>query len=70
MGILPTYLEDLLESIQRKALRIIFGKLEHASAMPMAGLGPFTPNLRELLPAGSSSKKHGTPVWRTWIVFY
>ena len=35
---LPTYLEDLFESIQRKALRIIFGKLEYASAMPMAGL--------------------------------
>ena len=38
----PTYLEDLLESIQRKALRIIFGKLEYASAMPMAGFDLLT----------------------------
>ena len=39
---LSTYLEDLLESIQRKALRIIFGNLEYASAMPMAGLDSLT----------------------------
>ena len=37
---LPTYLEDLLKSIQRKALRIIFGKF--ASAMPMAGIDSLT----------------------------
>ena len=33
---LKSYLEDLLESIQRKALRIIFGKTEYADAMAMA----------------------------------
>ena len=35
---LPLYLEDLLESIQRKALRIIFAKTEYADAMAMASL--------------------------------
>ena len=35
---LPSYLEDLLESIQRKALRIIFGKTEYADVMAMASL--------------------------------
>ena len=35
---LPSYLEDLLESIQRKALRIIFGKTVYADAMAMASL--------------------------------
>ena len=32
-------LDDLLECIQRKALRIIFGKTEYANAMAMASLG-------------------------------
>ena len=31
-------LEDLLESIQRKALRVIFGKRKYADAMAMASL--------------------------------
>ena len=35
---LPSYLEDLLESIQRKTLRVIFGKTEYADAMAMASL--------------------------------
>ena len=33
---LTSYLEDLLEPIQRKALRIIFGETEYADAMAMA----------------------------------
>ena len=33
---LPSYLQDLLESIQRKAVRIIFGKTEYADAKAMA----------------------------------
>ena len=36
--VLPSYLEDPLESIQRKAPRIIFGKTEYADAMAMASL--------------------------------
>ena len=35
---LPSYLEGLLKSIQRKALRIIFGKTVYADAMSMASL--------------------------------
>ena len=35
---LPSYIEDLLESLQRKALRIIFGKTEYADAMAMESL--------------------------------
>ena len=35
---LPSCLEDLLESIQRRALKIIFGKKEYADAMLMASL--------------------------------
>ena len=35
---LSPYLEDPLESIQRKGLRIIFGKTEYADAMAMASL--------------------------------
>ena len=37
-AVLPAYLEDLLESIQRKALRIIFGKIECADAMAKASV--------------------------------
>ena len=36
--VLLSYLEDLLESIQRKALRVIFGKTEYTDAMAMASL--------------------------------
>ena len=40
-AVLPAYLEDLLESIQRKALRIIFGKIECADAMAKASVDTF-----------------------------
>ena len=40
-AVLPAYLEDLLESIQRKALRIIFGKIECADAMANASVDTF-----------------------------
>ena len=33
-----THIEDLLESIQRKALRITFGKTEYADALAIASL--------------------------------
>ena len=35
---LPSYLEDLLESIQKKTLTINFGNTEYADAMAMASL--------------------------------
>ena len=49
---LPSYLEDLSESIQRKALRIIFGKTEYADAMAMANLDTLRPG--KLLPVRGS----------------
>ena len=38
---LPSYIGDLLESLQRKALRIIFGKTECADAMAKASVDTF-----------------------------
>ena len=35
---LPIYLQDMLEAVQKKALYIIFGKMEYKEAMVTAGL--------------------------------
>ena len=35
---LPIYLQDMLEAVQKKALYIIFGKMEYKEAMETAGL--------------------------------
>ena len=35
---LPMYLQDMLEAVQKKALYIIFGKMEYKEAMETAGL--------------------------------
>lgn len=51
---LPTHLEGLLESIQRKALRIVFGKLDYRCALTMANQDTF--GVRELQPMSGSSK--------------
>ena len=34
----PLYLDELIESVQRKALKIIFGRVDYAEALVLAGL--------------------------------
>ena len=35
---IPLYLDELIESVQRKALKIIFGRVDHTEALVLAGL--------------------------------
>ena len=35
---IPLNLDELIESVQRKALRIIFGRVDYAEALLLAGL--------------------------------
>ena len=35
---IPLYLDDLIESVQRKALKIIFGPVDYTEALVLAGL--------------------------------
>ena len=35
---IPLYLDELIESVQRKALKIIFGRVEYTEALVLAGL--------------------------------
>ena len=35
---IPLYLDDLIESVQRKPLRIIFGRVDYTEALVLAGL--------------------------------
>ena len=35
---IPLYLDELIESVQRKALKIIFGRVDHTEALALAGL--------------------------------
>ena len=35
---IPLYLDELIESVQRKALKIIFGRVDYAEALVLAGL--------------------------------
>ena len=35
---IPLYLDELIESVQRKALKIIFGRVNHTDALVLAGL--------------------------------
>ena len=35
---IPLYLDDLIESVQRKALKIIFGRVDYTEALVLAGL--------------------------------
>ena len=35
---IPLYLEESIESVQRKALKIIFGRVDYAEALVLAGL--------------------------------
>ena len=37
-AVLPIYLQDMLEAVMKKALYIIFGKMEYKEAMETAGL--------------------------------
>ena len=34
----PLYLDELIESVQRKALKIIFGRVDYTEAFVLAGL--------------------------------
>ena len=34
---IPLYLDELIESVQRKALKIIFGRVDYAEALVLAG---------------------------------
>ena len=35
---IPLYLDELIESVQRKALKIIFGRVDYTEALVLAGL--------------------------------
>ena len=35
---IPLYLDELIESVPRKALKIIFGRIDHTEALVLAGL--------------------------------
>ena len=35
---IPLYLDELIESVQRKALKIIFGRVDYKEALVLAGL--------------------------------
>ena len=35
---IPLYLDELIESVQRKALKIIFGQVDYTEALVLAGL--------------------------------
>ena len=35
---IPLYLDELIESVQRKALKIIFGRVDYSEALVLAGL--------------------------------
>ena len=35
---IPLYLDELIESVQRKALKIIFGRVAYTEALVLAGL--------------------------------
>ena len=35
---IPSYLDELIESVQRKALKIIFGRVDYTEALVLAGL--------------------------------
>ena len=39
---IPLYLDKLIESVQRKALKIIFGQVDYTEALVLAGLEPLS----------------------------
>ena len=39
---IPLYLDELIESVQRKALKIIFGRVDYTEALVLAGLEPLS----------------------------
>ena len=56
---IPLYLDELIESVQRKALKIIFGRIDYTEALVLAGLESLSDRrvgaARQMSPLGTSS---------------
>ena len=46
---IPLYLDELIESVQRKALKIIFGRVDYTEALVLAGLESLSDRRVELV---------------------
>ena len=56
---IPLYLDELIESVQRKALKIIFGRVDYTEALVLAGLESLR-TLKNIIPSPAAIESHSS----------